>query len=137
MHLPSGLCALLLLASTTAGATDLYKWKDAKGVTHYTETPPPSGQRFESRRIDARNGTAVVAAPEAPPESPECSNARHNLELLSGQGEVTLAAGADGKQGAPLDADARAAQRNLAEAAVKAYCKPAPAGNASGTGSGS
>ncbi|WP_355585162.1 DUF4124 domain-containing protein [Xanthomonas cannabis] len=129
MHLPSGLCALLLLVSATAGATDLYKWKDAKGVTHYTETPPPTGQRYEARRIDARNGTAAIAAPETTaPESADCLTARRNLELLSGKGEVSMSAGADGKPGAVLDADARAAQRNLADAAVKAYCKPAATG---------
>ncbi|MBB4132388.1 MULTISPECIES: DUF4124 domain-containing protein [unclassified Xanthomonas] len=127
MHLSSGLCALLLLVSAAAGATELYKWKDAKGVTHYTETPPPSGQRYEARRIDARSGTAAIAAADtATPESAECTNARRNLELLSGKGEVSLGAGADGKPGTALDPEARAAQRNLAEAAAKAYCKPAP-----------
>lgn len=130
MHLSSGLCALLMLVSAAAGATDLYKWKDAKGVTHYTETPPPTGQRYEARRIDARSGTAAIAAPEAAtPESADCLTARRNLELLSGKGEVTMGAGAGGKPGTPLDPDARAAQRNLAEAAAKAYCKPAASGN--------
>ncbi|MEB2233121.1 DUF4124 domain-containing protein [Xanthomonas campestris pv. campestris] len=131
MHLSSGLCALLMLVSAAAGATDLYKWKDANGVTHYTETPPPTGQRYESRRIDARSGTAAIAAPEtAAPESADCLTARRNLELLSGKGEVTMGAD-DGKPGTPLDPEARAAQRNLAEAAAKAYCKPAPAGGPS------
>ncbi|RBC99835.1 DUF4124 domain-containing protein, partial [Xanthomonas oryzae pv. oryzae] len=51
MQLSSGLCALLMLVSAAAGATDIYKWKDAKSVTHYTETPPPTGQRYEARQI--------------------------------------------------------------------------------------
>lgn len=98
-------------------------------MTHYTETPPPTGQRYEARRIDARNGTAAIAAAEtAAPESADCLNARRNLELLSGKGEVSMAAGADGKPGAVLDQEARATQRNLADAAVKAYCKPAAPG---------
>ncbi|WP_017168666.1 DUF4124 domain-containing protein [Xanthomonas phaseoli] len=129
MQLSSGLCALLMLVSAAAGATDLYKWKDAKGVTHYTETPPPTGQRYEARRIDARSGTAAIAAAEtAAPESADCLTARRNLELLSSKGEVSMAAGADGKPGAVLDQEARATQRNLADAAVKAYCKPAAPG---------
>lgn len=41
---------------------------------------------------------------------------------------AAMAAGADGKPGAVLDQDARATQRNLADAAVKAYCKPAAPG---------
>lgn len=109
--------------------TDIYKWKDAKGVTHYTETPPPTGQRYEARQIDARSGTAAVAAaPTAAPESADCLTARRNLELLSGKGDVSMAAGADGKPGAVLDQETRATQRNLADAAVKAYCKPAATG---------
>ncbi|AOD15846.1 DUF4124 domain-containing protein [Xanthomonas fragariae] len=127
MQLSFRLCGLLMLVSAAAGATDLYKWKDAKGVTHYTETPPPRGQRYEARRIDARAGTA--ATPEtAAPESADCLTARRNLELLSGKGEVTIGPGTDGKPGASLDPEARAAQRNLAEAAAKAYCTPAEGG---------
>ncbi|OLI94990.1 DUF4124 domain-containing protein [Xanthomonas oryzae] len=129
MQLSSGLCALLMLVSAAAGATDIYKWKDAKGVTHYTETPPPTGQRYEARQIDARSGAAAVAAaPTAAPESADCLTARRNLELLSGKGDVSMAAGADGKPGAVLDQETRATQRNLADAAVKAYCKPAATG---------
>ncbi len=130
MQLSSGLCALLMLVSAAAGATDLYKWKDAKGVAHYTETPPPTGQRYEARRIDARSGTAATStADAATPESPDCASARRNLELLNSKGEVTMGAGVDGKPAAPLDAEARIAQRNLSEAAVKAYCKPTAPGN--------
>jgi hypothetical protein len=32
---------VLVLASATAQAAGIYQWKDAKGVTHYTDTPPP------------------------------------------------------------------------------------------------
>jgi glutaredoxin len=34
---------LLLLCAAGAAQAQMYKWKDAKGVTHYTDTPPPSG----------------------------------------------------------------------------------------------
>src|SRR5690606_28232647 len=35
-------CALLLAAAPLA-AQQVYKWKDANGVTQYTSTPPPEG----------------------------------------------------------------------------------------------
>jgi len=124
-----GLCALLMLVCAAVGATDLYKWRDAKGVTHYTETPPPTGQRYEARRIQTHRGTAALDAQTALPESADCLNARRNLELLSGTGDVSLAAGTDGKPGAILDQQTRATQKNLAEAAVKAYCKPSTTGS--------
>lgn len=31
----------MLAAAATAGAQQMYKWVDAKGVTHYSDTPPP------------------------------------------------------------------------------------------------
>jgi len=38
-----GLSSMLCigLTSSHAMATEFYKWVDAKGVTHYTKTPPP------------------------------------------------------------------------------------------------
>ena len=53
MRALSRLSALLLLASATASAGNVYKWKDANGVTQYSEKPP-TGQKYEGRleRID-------------------------------------------------------------------------------------
>jgi glutaredoxin len=34
---------LLLLCAAGAAQAQMYKWKDARGVTHYTDTPPPNG----------------------------------------------------------------------------------------------
>ena len=47
-------CCLLALAGAASGAVagtgNLYKWKDANGVTQYSERPP-TGQKYETRRI--------------------------------------------------------------------------------------
>jgi hypothetical protein len=38
------LCALLIVIAPVAGAqADIYRWKDAAGVTHFTNTAPPAG----------------------------------------------------------------------------------------------
>jgi hypothetical protein len=37
--------AALLLATAAAHAQPLYKWVDEKGVTQYTQTPPPEGTK--------------------------------------------------------------------------------------------
>ncbi|WP_343123704.1 DUF4124 domain-containing protein, partial [Xanthomonas translucens] len=37
-------CLCLLTASGVAGATTLYQWKDAQGVTHYSQSPPADGK---------------------------------------------------------------------------------------------
>ena len=118
------LCCLLLLASATATAGPLYKWKDANGVTQYSERPP-TGQKYETRRITASGASVAEAAPAKADESPQCASARRNLELLSGNGPLMQDTDGDGKPDKTLGADERAAQKNLAEAAVKAYCPPA------------
>lgn len=116
-------CCLLLLASATAGAGNLYKWKDANGVTQYSERPP-AGQKYETRRIAASGATVAEAAPptQADSESEPCKRARHNLEVLAGSNPVMQDTDGDGKPDATLDDSQRTAQKNLAEAAVAAYC---------------
>jgi hypothetical protein len=38
-----GLGVLLLAASATTTAQTTYRWDDAEGQTHYSDTPPPTG----------------------------------------------------------------------------------------------
>ena len=47
-----------LLATLTARA-DVYKWVDAKGVTHYSDKPPQAGE----------NPQQVQSQPDAPPST--------------------------------------------------------------------
>jgi hypothetical protein len=128
MKLSCTLSLVLLAASTAAGAANLYKWKDANGVTHYSEKPP-EGQTYDTRRIDAHAGVAPAEAPTAQAESTQCTTARKNLEVLGGSGPVMQDTDGDGKPDTALDEGQRAAQKNLADAAVKAYCAPVAAGH--------
>ncbi len=116
------LCCLLLLTSTTAFAGPLYKWKDANGVTQYSERPP-TGQKYETRRITASGAPVAEAAPAKADESPQCTSARRNLELLAGKGPLMQDSDGDGKPDAPLDDSQRTAQKQLAEATAAVYCK--------------
>ena len=115
------LAATPALAQQTAG--EVYKWTDASGVTHYSQTPPASG-RYEHRVITS-NG-AVAAAPAepgaSPAENPQCTTARANIVALQATGDVQFDADGDGTADSVLDAEQRASQLELAEAAVKAYC---------------
>lgn len=122
-------CAVVLLASacSVALASKVYQWKDAKGVTHYSDSPPP-GDQYKDRRIDNHGAAIIEAAPAGKSvEDPQCATAKRNLELLAGTSAVQQDTDGDGKPDATLgDAD-RANQRELAQAAAKAYCKPATA----------
>jgi hypothetical protein len=127
MRLLSRSCLLLVATGlcASAAATNVYQWKDSKGVTHSSDSPPP-GAQYDTRRIDNR-GDAVEEA-EAPAEtevSSQCATARMNLATLSSGSPVQQDTDGDGKPDKVLDDEERATHKNLAETAVKAYCPPA------------
>lgn len=126
MRFLSSSCLLLLAACLCASATaqNVYQWRDANGVVHSSDKPP-QGQKFETRRIDTRGQTVDADPVEQAPPNPQCITARQNLSLLSSGVEVQQDTDGDGKPDAALGSEERAAQKSLAEAAVKAYCPPA------------
>ena len=62
MHasIPLSLTLLLVIATPLAGATRIFTWVDDAGVTHFSETPPPT-DRIDSRSIDLE-----IPAPRGP-----------------------------------------------------------------------
>src|SRR4051812_21150389 len=124
--LASCLLAACLLAVVAVGAQaqsqGVFKWKDAKGVTHYSDTPPPSGKYGN---VEA-NAAARVAAPKsAEPVDARCLTARTNIDRLkTGGANIGLDANHDGKPDAPLSDAQRADQLRLAEASARNFCKP-------------
>ena len=119
----AGLVAATLSAGTLA--QEVYQWKDANGVTHYSQTPPTSGQ-YQQRAITHSGATQPQASTPAASatDSPQCKAARDNLRVLTGGGPVHES-DADGKPGRALTAAERSGQTDLANAAIKAYCAPA------------
>ena len=118
-----------LLACGIASAGDVYQWKDAKGVTHYSDAPPPKGQ-YEARDIHHRDGEALAASPNASPTpvtDKNCALAKTNLDRLKTGGDIGLDANGDGQPDAPLSDVERAKQTELAQANIRVYCKQAPA----------
>ena len=113
-------CLVACLAfAAQAQSTGVYKWKDAKGVTHYSDTPPPSG-RYGSVRADA---PPPVAAPAK--VDPRCATARANIAQLKGaNADIGLDADGDGKPDATMTAEQRSEQLQLSEAAERQYCTP-------------
>lgn len=120
-------CAALFLATAAAGsaASEIYQWKDARGVTHYSETPPPAGTPYQVRRITDSGASSQPADPAqaraAAEPDPQCTTARSNIEVLQADGPVHQEDGSGNTR--ELDADERASQLELAHAAVRAYCR--------------
>ncbi|MBS0569401.1 MAG: DUF4124 domain-containing protein [Proteobacteria bacterium] len=142
---------LLLLALScfmvSAYAVDqqVYKWTDAAGVVHFSDSPPPKDAKdVQLMRVsstdrprnvevtgnsepgskpaeDASGGNAAAADPKDA-RAKECATARNNLDLLQSKMPVSVT-GPDGKA-LPLDDKARAAQIAAANANIELYCKP-------------
>lgn len=122
--LSAWLAAGLLLVALPATAGEVYQWKDAKGVTHYADSPPPN-QAHKSRAITAHGSATIAVADQAPVVNSDCSNARSNLTILQGKAEVGIDEDKDGKADRNLTATERANRTLLAEASIKTYCEVA------------
>ncbi|MGN6528448.1 MAG: DUF4124 domain-containing protein [Burkholderiaceae bacterium] len=59
--------ALLVLAAAGASAQNVYKWRDASGVMHISDTPPPAGAAQVTQSAVA--GAGKVVEPVAKPAS--------------------------------------------------------------------
>jgi hypothetical protein len=126
-HFRLAAVAAAVLACGIASAGDVYQWKDAKGVTHYADAPPPKGQ-YQARDVHHRDGEAPAPGTAAAPVTDKnCALARTNLDRLNTGGDIGLDANGDGKPDAPLSDAERAKQIELAQANIQTYCKQAPA----------
>ncbi|WP_386747008.1 DUF4124 domain-containing protein [Agrilutibacter niabensis] len=116
--------AILLLALPVL-AGKVYQWKDAKGVTHYSDAPPKGQQGVKNRELS--DGPASATADAAKPaEAPNCVTARKNLAQLKSEGPVGLDADGDGKLDKEMTPDERSQQVRQTEMMLKTYCdKPA------------
>lgn len=131
--------AALALAGLSVGhaqqaASEVYQWKDANGVTHYSQTPPEKGTY--TQRVIAQNGSAApvaqtaasgttaTTADAAASANPQCTTARKNIAALEGKLAVQQDSDGDGKPDKTLSDAERASQLEFAQAAVKAYCTP-------------
>ena len=120
------LAAALLALALPAAAGEVYQWKDANGVTHYSDSPPPNQGNVKGRQIQHKTGAPSLAQTK-PSESAECTTARNNLKQLQSNAPIGLDTDKDGKADAAFTPEQRAAQVKLAEASIGAYCKPAAA----------
>jgi hypothetical protein len=58
------LAALLsMLIALSAGATEMWRWKDADGVTHFSDRPVPGAERID---VLSKQKSSAELAPEAP-----------------------------------------------------------------------
>lgn len=131
--------ALLLLAPL-AVAQQIYKWTDAKGTVHYSQSAPPEGTRFQQVKLTggvessddtaaAQPATETAPPPAAAPAGPVadtpdnraklCATLKSNLATLQGSGPVVMQE--NGKP-AVLDDTQRKQQIDSSNAQYQQYC---------------
>lgn len=135
---------LLAAVAATAGhsADKVYKWKDAAGVVHFSDAPPPKGTEFDNVRIvnqsaaitqDQAAQQQAAAKPgegEAKPapapagESQRCRSARERVAMLNSSSPLSVER--DGKL-VDMTAAERAAELRIATTTIESVCTP-PAG---------
>lgn len=115
--------ALCLGLSAAALAGDVYTWKDANGVTHYSQTPPQAGSSQYRMFVHAKR---EAPKSNAPAESPQCATARNNVDLLKSGKTLRRDIDGDGKPDTDLPDNERAKQLELAELVLRTNCAAKP-----------
>lgn len=132
----------LLVSVCPLAFAQAYKWKDAQGVTHYADAPPPGGTKYEKVKTSgtveapapaptptpdatattANTGTKATAANDDTPANRQklCDQLRKNMDILNNEKVVTMD---DGKGGIKQVDDAtRQNQIKTAQAQMTLYC---------------
>lgn len=129
----------LLMAVCPLAFGQAYKWKDAQGVTHYSDSPPPAGTKVEKIKTSgvvippagnpapaAASTAAAKPAPGPVADTPAnraklCDQLHKNADTLSKEKTVSVD---DGKGGSKvLDDAGRARQVETTQAQITLYCK--------------
>lgn len=136
---------LLLAACAVAQAGDYYKWTDAQGTVHYSQTPPPD-RASKSVYINDGAPTPPLPGMSSAPQTPEqkakaqsqqaalqnankeavnanCKAAQQNVANL--QGRRMVVKGGDADKARALDPQQREQALADAQKQVTTYCSPA------------
>lgn len=131
------LCCSLLAAPALA---DVYRWVDADGKVHYSDTPPPAQQPTERLEVETDRPRVPLRDEPEPAASPAPDDAQNVLRQKQcevwqaalktySSGDLLVQTDADGNQ-KPLTPEERDAAILEARANVTAFCKPAAAEDA-------
>ncbi len=125
------LCLTLCAAPVLA---DVYRWVDADGKVHYSDTPPPDQRPAERLKVESSKPRVPLPDEPKPAETPpadaqntlrqkQCEVWQAALKTYT-SGELLVQTDAEGNQ-KPLTPAERDAAILEARANVTAFCKPA------------
>jgi hypothetical protein len=138
------LFALVLLLVAPVVSAQVYKWVDAKGTTHFSETPPPVGTKYSQVNVAASDGDAASSSSTSAPatdsapntssgssdqsqtmaDTPEnraklCTQLKGSINTLTGSAPVVEQQ--NGQQ-TLLNADQRKQQLDASQSQYQMYC---------------
>ena len=131
--------ALALLLVAPLVSAQVYKWVDAKGTTHFSESPPPAGTKYSQVNVAASDAEAAAASSTALPanaptdstdqnqvmtDTPEnraklCTQLKGSINTLSGSSPVVEQQ--NGQQ-TLLNPDQRKQQLDASQSQYQMYC---------------
>jgi uncharacterized protein (DUF2126 family) len=131
--------ALALLLVAPLVSAQVYKWVDAKGTTHFSESPPPAGTKYSQVNVAASDAEAAAASSTALPanaptdstdqnqvmtDTPEnraklCTQLKGSINTLSGSSPVVEQQ--NGQQ-TLLNPDQRKQQLDASQSQYQLYC---------------
>lgn len=82
------LVALVLMAAAFGVLAELYKWVDEKGVTHYTESPPP-GKKAQELRNNTSSPSSAEPSRKPPAANKQSTETRPNSAWLYDRNRLT------------------------------------------------
>ena len=130
----------MLLPCIAIAANQVYRWKDANGVVHFADAPPPEGIKYKivniktgATREPPAPASPATAAPRPAPDSatagpktvkdtPDnraklCQQLDENIKVLQSSQVVTL-----GNSSTPMTAEQRAQQLAQAQQQQQQFC---------------
>lgn len=123
---------MAFMATTAMAQTQIYQWKDANGVAHYSDSPPGQDVTYRSFTLKSEHGSEnnaenkPVSANIAEKSKTEataraCEQAKKNVEMFSGKDDVQMDIKGDGNL-VTLSAEEQAKQLERAKAQVILLC---------------
>lgn len=116
---------LLMIMPLAASAADLYRWTDARGITHYSDKPPKGVSAERVKKKAPRNLGSVEATDEADaagdPDAERCKVERDRLNTLQSNRRVQM----EGRDGSlrELSAEEIRLEIEFSQRAIARLCK--------------
>ena len=115
------LLATASLAAPPAAGQQFYSWRDADGVRHFSDSPPPHDNYVPRQIREPRRRAAEKPDAAKPSTNAACTRARANIAVFANNDIVNMDRNNDGKPETLTEAE-RAYELDRAMAVSRRFC---------------